>query len=116
MPKRTTHLCLVPDKAVEKYKEQQTYSDSFAQSEGVVDYVPVSETVPSASQIIQNQHNHYYQNAKATALAYPPLAKEDARVSDHTDSRADDVLMTLILSTGLSLFLLGFLLAVAIGR
>jgi len=116
MPKRTTHLCLVPDKAVEKYRQQQMFSDSYASSGEVVDYVPASETVPKASQIIQNQHNHYYQNARAASLDCPPLDNEDGRVSGPAPARADDVLMALILSTGLSLFLLGFLLAVAIGR
>lgn len=110
MPKKHTQLALLPTKAVERYRRQQDYADSFPVMGEVIDYVPASETAPvNPSQIIQNQHNHYY-GEQSNVIPITKLA------TPQPTERENSVLLTLLFSTGVSLFLLGFLLAVAIGR
>tara|TARA_B100001989_G_scaffold246661_1_gene217824 strand:- start:1427 stop:1753 length:327 start_codon:yes stop_codon:yes gene_type:complete len=108
MPKKHTQLALLPTQAVEQYRKQQSYAGGLSIVSEVVDYVPVSEATPS--QIIQHQHNHYYGN--------DPTLLPDSDPKQTTDSQfnEDSVMLTLLISTGVSLFLLGFLLAVAIGK
>ena len=111
MPKKHTQLALLPTKAVECYRRQQDYADSFPVMGKAIDYVPASETAPvNPSQIIQNQHNHYYGGEQSNVIPITKLAPPQSTEKENS------VLLTLLFSTGVSLFLLGFLLAVAIGR